>query len=146
MDRFEVTIEITDAELPAWRWADAYYDVVAEAAFASGALEARRDRRTWGMVLELAFADEDAWLDFLRLPVVRAALDAVPDRIAGVVMHRGWGGAGGRWARRRPRPKLGSGAAAVLLPVPDETIEVFGRHITVVAGADVVDLAPRRAG
>ena len=42
---------------------------------------------------------------FRGLPSVRAALDAVPDPLAGLLVHRGRGGAAGRFA---PDPPLDS--------------------------------------
>jgi hypothetical protein len=51
---------------------------------------------------------------------MRAALDAVPDPTA-VIVYRGRGGSAGTKEPRRPRPLIGSGAAA--LPMPFEVLD-----------------------
>jgi hypothetical protein len=61
--------------------------------------------------------DEWRWERFHELPAVQAALDAVPDSVRGLAVHRGRGGTAGARLPRRPRP-LG-GAGAVELPEPD---------------------------
>jgi hypothetical protein len=53
---------------------------------------------------------------FRALPVVRAALDAVPDTVNGLLIYRGRGGGAGAREPRRPKPAPSS--AAVLLPGP----------------------------
>ncbi len=52
---------------------------------------------------------------FRSLPVVRAALDAVPDPVNGLLIYRGLGGAGSREPRR---PAPAQSLAAVSLPGP----------------------------
>jgi len=51
------------------------------------------------------------------LPAVQAALDATPDPVKGLLVHRGRGGSSGARLPRRPRPLAGAGA--VELPEPD---------------------------
>jgi hypothetical protein len=53
--------------------------------------------------------------------VVRAALDAAPDPVHGLLLHRGRGGSAGSRQPRRPRPFTGAGSAA--LPIPEEDFE-----------------------
>ena len=146
-DRYEMTVEIANAALPAWRWQEAYGDVVSEAAFTAGALDFRWVPREWGVVFEVAFSDADSWLDFLALTVVRAALDAVPDRVNGIVFSRGWGGSAPAGAPRKPRPIAGAGAAELPLPElePDDVDEPV-RHVVIVGGGEHGDIAERRAG
>lgn len=74
--------------------------------------------RDWGVVLELAFDDLDAWQRFRDNPVVLDSLSAVPDPVHGLHLHRGWDGTGGVTVPRRPRPVVGSGAAALPVPKP----------------------------
>jgi hypothetical protein len=50
--------------------------------------------------------DSDERLERYRtLPVVRAALDAVPDHAHGLLVYRGRGGGSGALVPRRPRPR-----------------------------------------
>ena len=69
----------------------------------------------WGVVFEVLFDTEEQWEAFRGLPVVRAALDAVPDPVNGLLIYRGGGGAGARESRR---PTPAPSAAAVSLPGP----------------------------
>lgn len=70
----------------------------------------------WGVLFEIAFESEEIWPEFLALPAVRAALDAAPDPVNGLLIYRGRGGSAGRVQPRRPRPTAGAGAA----PIPRE--------------------------
>jgi hypothetical protein len=74
----------------------------------------------WGVVFEVAFPDEAGWEVFRALPAVRAALDAVPDPVNGLLVYRGRGGGAGVPARRRPRPSVGAGALE--LPEPERVV------------------------
>ena len=114
-----MSIEVLDGASSASLWAEAHGDSLIEAAFTGGATDWNWHRHTWGVVLELCFTDEAAWDRFRALPAVDAALDAVPDPISGLIVYRGRGGNAGRGEPRRPRPLIGSGAAALPLPVPD---------------------------
>jgi hypothetical protein len=69
-------------------------------------------------VLEVEFTDDAAWETYRNLPAVRAALDAAPDPVNGLIVYRGRGGASGsRWPRRRgPKPS----ADALARPEPTE--------------------------
>ena len=51
-------------------------------------------------------------------PATVAALDAVPDRINGLVVYRGRGGDAGVRSPRRPGPTSGAGASE--LPEPED--------------------------
>jgi hypothetical protein len=68
------------------------------------------------VVFEVLFGTEEQWEAFCALPVVRAALDAVPDPVNGLLIYRGRGGGAGAREPRRPKPAPGS--AAVSLPGP----------------------------
>jgi hypothetical protein len=71
------------------------------------------------VVLEVAFAEEGRWERFYGLPAVQAALDATPDPVKGLVVHRGRGGSAGTRLPRRPRPLAGAGAVELPEPDPD---------------------------
>ena len=116
-----MSIEVLDGASSASLWAEAHGDSLIEAAFTGGASDWAWHRHTWGVVLELCFADEAAWERFRASSAVDAALDAVPDPISGLIVYRGRGGNAGHGVPRRPRPLIGSGAAA--LPLPTEPIE-----------------------
>lgn len=116
------TIEVLDGAHSADLWRDAYGDSLVEAAHTNGVLDWQWSWHEWGVVLEVAFGDEADWLRFRALPTVRAALDAVPDPVAGLLIYSGRGGASGARVPRRPRQPPLAGAAAV--PVPREELEL----------------------
>ncbi len=121
------TIEVLDGELSALRWRDAYGDALVEAAHTNLVSDWQWTRHPWGVALELGFAEEDHWLRFRALPVVRAALDAVPDRVSGLLIYSGRGGSYGSLVPRRPRPAPISTAAAAPLPVQRVQLDVAAR-------------------
>ena len=69
-------------------------------------------------MFEVLFGTEEQWEAFRSLPVVRAALDAVPDPVNGLLIYRGRGGGAGAREPRRPKPAPSSGA--VSLPGPSD--------------------------
>jgi hypothetical protein len=126
------SIEVLDGERSARSWVEIFGDSLVTQALASGALDWQRHRHSFGVVLEFAFTDEDAWDGFRRSLTTQRALDAAPDPVHGVLTYRGRGGSSAKGAPRRPRPFAGAGAAAVPIPiVPEE-------------GATVGSAAPRR--
>jgi hypothetical protein len=112
------SIEVFNGAFSANRWRDAHSESLVESAITNGAVYWEWHAHRWGVVLEVAFADDARWEAFRALPSVRAALDAVPDPVNGLLVYRGRGGGAGMLAPRRPRPHLGAGAVA--LPVPEE--------------------------
>ena len=58
---------------------------------------------------------------FRNLPVVRAALDAVPDPVHGLLVYRGRGGGAGRREPRKPNPAPGTSAVSLPEPKPNRT-------------------------
>lgn len=124
-----MSIEVLDGAFSASRWADAHGDRLVETALSHGAVDWSWHSHSWGVVFEVAFADEEAWERYRRLEGVEAALDAVPDPAFGLVVYRGRGGSSGTRDPRRPRPLAGSGAAALPLPLPgpfeDESFPAF---------------------
>lgn len=122
------SVEVLDGASSAALWAEAWGDALVESALLTGASEWNWHRHSWGVVLELEFEDEDAWERFRDRAGVRAALDAVPDPLTGLVVYRGRGGGAGTWAPRAKRPLIGSGSAALPLPWDlwdTESIDVF---------------------
>jgi hypothetical protein len=112
------SIEVFDGPFAAQHWADAYGDDLVWLAQRHRASDWSWHQLTWGVVLELELPDEAAWEAFLSSPLVRAALDAVPDPVSGLLTYRGRGGSSGTRQPRRPGPIAGAGAAA--LPLPSE--------------------------
>jgi hypothetical protein len=94
-------------------WRDAYGAALLEAAITNGVKEWEWHYHSWGVLLEVAFADEDRGKAYRDLPAVRAALDASPDPVNGVLVYRGRGGSSGRVEPRRPLPISTGGAAEV---------------------------------
>jgi hypothetical protein len=110
------SIEVRDGVLPAQRWKDGYGESLLEAAITHGAKRWEWTLMPGGVLLEIAFKDDEDWARFRALPVVTAALDATPDPVNGLYVYPGRGGsAGDRLPRRKPRPS-GAGAAAAPLP------------------------------
>jgi hypothetical protein len=113
------SIEVFDGVMGAGRWQDAHSSSLIESAISHGALDWVWQEHRWGVVLELAFNTEDDWDAFRGLPSVQAALDAVPDRVNGLLVYRGRGGSAGVPSPRPPRPLAGAGAVALPEPVPE---------------------------
>ncbi|HET6211709.1 MAG TPA: hypothetical protein VFE14_02420, partial [Micromonosporaceae bacterium] len=91
------SVEIFDgARGSADRWRDAYGNALTEAAITHGAYEWEWHRHAWGVLFEIAFRDEARWHTYRELPGVRAALDAVPDPVNGIMIYPGRGGSSGR--------------------------------------------------
>lgn len=91
-------------------------------AVAHGASSWEWSHQSWGSCLELELADEAAWQRFLAVEAVQAALEAVPDPVAGLLRHPGRGGNSGSRQPAPPRPLTGSGSAALPLPQTDESL------------------------
>jgi hypothetical protein len=114
-----VTVEVYDGPFPAAAWARAWQDRLVEAAVTGGARFWDEHEHPWGVVLEFAFAEEEQREAFRVLPVVLAALDAVPDPVNGVLVYPHRGGGDGCRQPARPRPRVAGDAAAQPLPDPD---------------------------
>ena len=113
------SVEVLDGNAGSARaWRDARGNALVEAAVTNGAYDWQWHTHTWGVLFEIAFASDERFQTFRDLPAVRAALDAVPDPVAGLLVYPGRGGSAGRNLPRRPRPVAGAGASA--LPVPVE--------------------------
>jgi hypothetical protein len=110
------SIEVVNGRISAARWKDAYGEALVEAALTNGAVDWAWHEYRWGVVLEVAFAEEWRWERFYGLPA-KGALEATPDPVKGLLVHRGRGGTSGTRLPRRPRPLAGAGA--VELPEPE---------------------------
>ena len=97
-------------------WASPHDSALIEAALTNGVRDGAWHADRWGVVFEVLFDTDELWEAFRGLPVVRAALDAVPDPVNGLLIYRGRGGGAGAREPRRPVPAPGS--AAVSLPGP----------------------------
>jgi hypothetical protein len=103
------SIEARDGYFSAYAWQNAYAQSLAEAAITNGAVEWNWTEATFGVVFEVAFADDEAWYRFRQLPLVVAALDAVPAEL--LYVYPGRGGTAGAGRPRQPRPIAGAGGA-----------------------------------
>jgi len=119
MELYWWSIEVLDGRGGAARsWQDAHGGALTEAAITNGAYDWAWQKHTWGVLLEIAFASDERWQTYRALPAVRAALDAVPDPVNGLLIYPGRGGSAGRVKPRRPKPVAGAGAA----PLPEEIL------------------------
>jgi len=119
-----LSIEVFDGAFPASLWRNAHGEALVEAAVTNGASEWEWHQHRWGVVLEIAFSDGQRRDAFRLLPAVRAALDAVPDPVSGLLVYRGRGGGSGAAVPRRPRPAPVAGAAALPEPPPEPLVEL----------------------
>jgi hypothetical protein len=119
-----LTIEVLDGEVPASEWRRAYENDLVEAAITNGAAYWEWHDTRWGVVLELVFDDDERLERYRALPVVRAALDAVPDFAHGLIVYRGRGGGAGASVRRRPRPLPVAGAAPLPTAEPERYVRL----------------------
>jgi hypothetical protein len=111
------SVEVFHGEFRASRWQQSYSASLIESAISHGAADWSWVERPHGVVFEVCFPDDARWEEFRSLPAVRAALDAVPDPVNGLLIYRGRGGGAGAPSPRRPRPTAGAGAAE--LPEPE---------------------------
>src|SRR5215475_13165152 len=110
------SIEVLHGEFSAFQWQQSYGSALIEAALTNGALDGSWHTGTWGVAFEVCFITPEEWEAFRNLPVVRAALDAVPDPVNGLLIYRGRGGASASGQPRRPRPAPSASSQA--LPEP----------------------------
>ena len=101
------SIEVLHGEVSAFRWQEQHDSALIEAALTNGVRDGAWHADRWGVVFEVLFDAEDRWEAFRGLPVVRAALDAVPDPVNGLLIYRGRGGGAGTREPRRPKPAPG---------------------------------------
>ncbi len=141
------SIEVLHGEFSAFQWQDAYNSELIEAALTNGALDGTWHAGSWGVAFEACFNTSEEWEAFRALPAVRAALDAVPDPVNGLLIYRGRGGTSATGKPRRPKPA--PSAAAVSLPEPeDESLVDVTRIVPpemVAAGTEAVRISYRSA-
>jgi hypothetical protein len=126
------SIEVLHGEFSAFQWQQAHDSGLIEAALTNGALDGSWHADSWGVVFEVCFRAADDWDAFVKLPIVRAALDAVPDAVNGLLIYRGRGGTSAAGRPRRPRPA--PSASSMALPEPE-----YERLV------DLTSASPRRA-
>ncbi len=121
-----LSVEVFDGAFSARLWREAHGDALTETALTNGAASWEWHEHRWGVVLELAFLEDESRDAFRDVPAVRAALDAVPDPVSGLLVYRGRGGGAGAGVPRRPRPAPIAGAAALPDPEPDGLVDLAG--------------------
>src|SRR4029450_1026544 len=113
------SIEVFNGRSSAARWKDAHGEALVEAALTNGAVDWAWQEHRWGGGLGSRLPGvEWRWERFYGLPAVQAALDAAPDPVKGLLVHRGrvaaraagcrvdrarWPGLG-RWGCPSPTP------------------------------------------
>jgi hypothetical protein len=121
------SIEVFDGDtMSAALWRDAYGGVLIEAAITHGAYDWEWHLHSWGALFEVGFRSEGQFETYRDLPAVRAALDAVPDPVNGLLVYRGRGGSSGRVQPRMPRPIAGAGGAEI--PREPEIVRLVLAH------------------
>jgi hypothetical protein len=125
-----LTIEVFDGDTSAAGWERAWHDALIEAAVTGGAVFWDEHEHRWGVVLEFAFREESLRDRFRSSPLLRAALDAVPDPVNGVLVYPHRGGGTGARQPRRPRPLVQGGAAALPLPEPEFERPLLGQLVS----------------
>jgi hypothetical protein len=134
------SIEVLHGEVSAFRWQEQHDSALIEAALTNGVRDGAWHADRWGVVFEVLFDTEEQWEAFCSLPVVRAAWDAVPDPVNGLLVYRGRGGGAGAREPRRPRPVPSSGA--VSLPGPADELYLDLAAVSIPAA----DARPTTAG
>jgi hypothetical protein len=135
------SIEVLNGEVSAFRWQEQHDSALIEAALTNGVCDGAWHADRWGVVFEVLFGTEEQWDAFRSLPVVRAALDAVPDPVSGLLIYRGRGGGAGVREPRRPKPAPSS--AAVLLPGPGDEPYL---DLAAASARAAADIRPATAG
>lgn len=131
------SIEVSDGEVSATTWKDTHGRDLIRTALEHGASDWAWVERPWGVVLEVCFPDDariGGWSAFRDAPLVKAALDAVPDPVNGLILYPGRGGSSAARVPRRPKPAPAAAAAALPEPEPESR-----RRVAKLA-ADVVDV------
>jgi hypothetical protein len=135
------SIEVLHGEVSAFRWQEQHDSALIEAALTNGVRDGAWHADRWGVVFEVLFDTDGQWEAFRALPVVRAALDAVPDPVNGLLIYRGRGGGAGAREPRRPKPAPNS--TAVSLPGPADEAYL---DLAAASAPAVADARPAMAG
>ncbi|HEY2574981.1 MAG TPA: hypothetical protein VGI74_01610 [Streptosporangiaceae bacterium] len=131
------SIEVLHGDSSAFGWQQEHDSELIEAALTNGARDGTWHADEWGVAFEVLFDTEEQWLAFRALPAVRAALDAVPDPVNGLLIYRGRGGGSNVRQPRRPRPSPAAGAIALPEPPPHSSADVTGISPPDLEDADV---------
>jgi hypothetical protein len=118
------SIEVLHGEFSAFRWQEQHDSALIEAALTNGALDGSWHADSWGVIFEVLFETEEQWQAFRDLPVVRAALDSVPDPVNGLLVYRGRGGGAGPRKPRRPKPAPAASAMSLPEPEPEPHLDL----------------------
>ena len=113
------SIEVLHGAESAFRWQEQHDSELIEAALTNGATDGAWHADSWGVAFESCFASAEQWQAFRNLPAVRAALDAVPDPVNGLLIYRGRGGSAGAGSPRRPKPAPSASAMALAEEGPE---------------------------
>ena len=135
------SIEVLHGEVSAFRWQEQHDSALIEAALTNGVRDGAWHADRWGVVFEVLFGTEEQWEAFRGLPVVRAALDAVPDPVNGLLIYRGRGGGAGARQPRRPKPAPSSGAVSLPGPADEPYLD-----LAAVSAPAAADARPTTAG
>ena len=128
------SIEILHGDFSAFQWQEAHDSELIEAALTNGALDGTWHAGQWGVAFEVCFNTAEEWEAFRDLPAVRAALDAVPDPVNGLLIYRGRGGTSAAGKPRRPKPAPSAASVALPEPADDALLDV-----TSIAPPELVD-------
>ena len=120
------SVEVFHGEFRASQWQQSHSQSLIESAISHGAVDWSWTEHPYGVVFEVCFTDDAQWEAFRQLPAVRAALDAVPDPVNGLLVYRGRGGGAGSRKPRRPRPSVGAGALDLPEPVEEKILDLSG--------------------
>jgi hypothetical protein len=129
------SIEVLHDEVSAFRWQEQHDSALIEAALTNGVRDGAWHADRWGVVFEVLFDTEQQWEAFRALPAVRAALDAVPDPVNGLLIYRGRGGGAGTREPRRPKPAPNSGAVSLPGPADEPYLDLAA--VSAPAEADI---------
>ena len=135
------SIEVLHGEVSAFRWQEQHDSALIEAALTNGVRDGAWHADRWGVVFEVLFDTEEQWEAFRGLPVVRAALDAVPDPVNGLLIYRGRGGGAGAREPRRPEPAPSSEAVSLPGPADEPYLD-----LAAVSAPAAADARPTTAG
>jgi hypothetical protein len=135
------SIEVLHGESSAFQWQEQHDSALIEAALTNGAADGTWHAGSWGVAFEVLFKNEEQWQTFRNLPAVRAALDAVPDPVNGLLIYRGRGGGSDARKPRRPKPAPAASAAALPEPEPERRFDLTGASPTDLAGAGIAGIA-----
>jgi len=140
------SIEVLHGEFSAFQWQQSYDSALIEAALTNGALDGTWHAGEWGVAFEVCFNTAEEWQAFRDLPVVRAALDAVPDPVNGLLIYRGRGGTSASGKPRRPRPAPSAATMALQEPADEMVLDLTSAAPPELVGAPGVWSRGRRAG